>query len=160
MTIDDVLALMERNVHCTIASASLEGIPWVSPVFFNYDASLRIVFESAQDSHHALLIAANPRVAIVVADMTHRGRPRGVYLEAEAREVTPARLEDALELFVNGPHRKKIRRTLADYDGAKPFRLLEAMPRRLFGLTQVRRAGYVVDERVEIPLPGSDAHVS
>ena len=153
MTIDEVLAVLERNFHCTIASATAGGDPWVTPVFFNFGPTLRFVFESARDSRHAQLIAANARVAIAVGDMGHRGRPRGVYIEAEARETPPEDLERTLDLFVNGPHRKKIRRTPADYLGDKPLRLYEATPLRLYGLTQVRRDGYLIDVRLEVPLP-------
>lgn len=153
MTIDEVLQLLERNVHCVIASASADGEPWASPVFFNYDPALRIVFESARDSRHAGLIADNPRVMIAVADLAHRGPPRGVYLEALAREVPPEGLDKALDLFANGPHRKDLKRTVADYLDDKPLRLYVAVPQRLYGLTQVTVDGYEVDQRVEIPLP-------
>lgn len=153
MTIDDVIALLQRNFHCVVASSSAGGEPWASPVFFNYGPDLRIVFESAHTSRHATLIAANPRVAIAVADFSHRGRPRGVYLEAQAREVPPDGLAGALDLFLNGPHRKKLERSVADYASGKPLRLYEAIPHALYGLTQVKLDGYVIDQRVEVPLP-------
>lgn len=153
MDLDDVLDVLEANFHCVIASSSPSGEPWVSPVFFNYTRELHIVFESARDSRHARLLAENPRVAIVVADLQHKGSPRGVYLECAAREVTPEELPRALDVFLHGPHEKHIERTPEDYLGGKPIRLYEARPQRLFYLTQVTTDGYELDERVELPLP-------
>jgi nitroimidazol reductase NimA-like FMN-containing flavoprotein (pyridoxamine 5'-phosphate oxidase superfamily) len=155
MNNDEVEQILKDNYHCVIACASATGEPWVAPVFFNYDAALRIVWESARDSRHAELIAENPRVASVVADLGHHGTPRGVYIEGQAREVSHDRLPAALDLFLNGPHPKHMQRDVTDYLGDKPFRLYELTPERLFHLTQVETPeGYVLDERRELPLPG------
>lgn len=151
---DEVERILKENYHCVVACASATGVPWVAPVFFNYDSLLHIVFESARDSRHAGLMAENPRVAVVVADLGHRGTPRGVYIEGQAREVPHEGLPAAIDLFLNGPHPKHMQRDVTDYLGDKPFRLYEVVPEHLFHLTQVETPeGYVADERVELPLP-------
>ena len=157
MNNDEVEQILKDNYHCVLSCASSTGEPWVAPVFFNYDASLRIVWESARDARHAQLIAENPRVAIVIADLSHRGTPRGVYIEGNGREVPHDGLPQALDLFVRGPHTKHIQRDVTDYLGDKPLRLYEVVPERIFHLRQVTTPeGYVVDERVELPLPRRD----
>ena len=153
MDLQDALRILDANHHCTIACASRDGEPWVAPVFFNYDDRLRIVFESGKDTRHARLLAQNPRAAIVVADTGFRGTPAGVYLECEAHEAPPERLEEVLHVFLHGPHEKSMERTAADYQEGKPLRLYEAIPTAMYGLTQVEVAGCTVDQRVEIALP-------
>ena len=79
----------------------------------------------------------------------------GVYLECEAREVPVDRLEEALEVFKNGPHRKQesAGRKVSDYLDDKPLRLYEAVHHKSYILTQIKTLeGYTIDQRVEIDL--------
>jgi uncharacterized protein YhbP (UPF0306 family) len=152
--VNELREILDENPYCTLASASLGGQPWVSPLFFNYDAAtLRIVWESARESRHSCLIAENPLVSLVVSNVCTGGAPRGIYLECEAREVPPEGLTEALALFAQGPHKKEVNRSLNDYLGEKPLRLYEAIPQAAYVLRQVETAeGYVIDERLPLEL--------
>ena len=153
MALSELEEIFAKNRFCTLACSSLDGQPWVAPLFFNYDSSFGIVWESSRHARHSRSIEQNPRVAIVVADFSADGPSRGIYLECIAREVSEEDLEKALALFVGGPHKKNLQRTKADYAGAKPLRLYEARPQIAYALTQVETAdGYTLDERVEIQL--------
>ena len=147
--------LIRDTRFCVLSSATPDGQPWVSPLFYNYDDSYRLVFESARESRHAQLIAGNPRVAIVVARLMARGPIVGVYFECEAREVPVEGLDEALAVFKHGPHQKQESqdRRVSDYLDDKPLRLYEAVPSRTYALNQVRTPeGYLIDERVEVRL--------
>jgi len=145
-------AVLERNCYCVIATSSLDGRPWVSPVFYNYDSEWRIYWESSRECQHSQLIAANPRVAVVVAD---HDNVEGVYFESLAKEVPAQELAAALAVYLGGPHEKseKQSRTAADYGGSKPLRLYMATPEAAYLLKRgAMKDGYAVDERV--PLEG------
>jgi len=140
---------------CVLSTSTPDGRPWVTPLFYNYDSSYRIVFESAREARHSRLIAENPHVAIVIARLVAQEPLQGVYLECEAREVPPQHLEEALEVFKHGPHAKKASqsRRVDDYLGDRPLRLYEAVYERAYVLVTVRTAdGYEVDRRIEISL--------
>jgi nitroimidazol reductase NimA-like FMN-containing flavoprotein (pyridoxamine 5'-phosphate oxidase superfamily) len=146
--------LLERCAYCVIGTASLDGVPWVSPVFFDYDSELHIYFESERGARHSQRIAANPRIAIVVTELGASPEIEGVYIEAEAQEVGADRLETALEVFQAGRHeRTRAQRTAADYSLGKPLRLYEAIPRTVYALEHVTADGYEVERRVALDLP-------
>jgi hypothetical protein len=151
--LDSVFDLLRGNRHCYLATSTLVGEPWVTPLRFEYDERCRIVWESARTAHHSELLRRNPRVAIVIPDTEARA---GVYLEAIAMEVPPERLAQALALFKKGrgEESEAADRGVDDYRGDKVLRLYEATPLRLYGLVQTRTPdGYEIDERVPIGLP-------
>ena len=155
MDADRARQLIHDIRFCVLSTSAQDGQPWVSPLFFNYDPSYRIVFESAKDARHSRNIASNPRVAIVIARLLARDPILGVYLECEAREVPVERLPEALEVFKDGPHRKQesAKRKVTDYLDDKPLRLYEAVHHKSYILTQIRTPeGYTIDQRVEITL--------
>jgi len=153
----DVAAIrdvFERNAFCTIATASLSGEPWLSPVFYNYAPDYTLVWESAHESLHSRYIAVNPRVAIFIEDVTTRGPGTDVYIEALAQEVPSERLAAALQTWQDGPHghSDRARREISDYSGSKPMRLYEARIQHLYVLSETLVDDYRVDARVEVPL--------
>ena len=145
--------LLERCAYCVIGTASLDGVPWVSPVFFDYDSELHIYFESEHGARHSQLIAANPRITIVITELGASPEIEGVYIEAEAQEVSAGRIETALDVFQAGRHeRTRAPRTAADYGPGKPLRLYEAVPRAVYALEHLTVDGYDVERRVELDL--------
>jgi nitroimidazol reductase NimA-like FMN-containing flavoprotein (pyridoxamine 5'-phosphate oxidase superfamily) len=152
--------LIQRCHYCVLGTVSTDGDAWVSPVFFNYDCGLHLYFESALDSRHSQLIAANPRVSIVVTDFVVDPIPEAVYFEAEAFEVAVGRIEHALEVFQHGPHeRTRAQRTPADYSSGKPLRLYEVVPRLVSGLVEVQVDGYDVEQRATLDFDAVIAHL-
>lgn len=155
MDAEQARQLMHNVRFCLLSTVTPEGLPWGSPLFYNYDASYRIVFESAKDARHSRNIATNPRVSIVIARLLARTPIVGVYLECHAREVPVEALDDALAVFKRGPHGKQESqgRQVSDYLDGRPLRLYEAVPERSYVLEQVQtHEGYTIDRRVEIAL--------
>lgn len=148
-----VRELMRQHRFCVIATSTADGRPWVTPVFYNYDeTTLAMVWESDRTAKHSQLIAANPLTAIVISDMK---AVTGAYFECRAAEVAEERLEDALERFNHGVHKKRERkdRTRDDYTGAKPLRLYEARPYAAYLMSDKKLVdGYEVDDRVELDI--------
>lgn len=107
MDAERAFGLLREISICVLATSTLGGKPWASPVFYNFDGSGRLVWESAKDAWHSRLIRENPRIGIVVANTDPDASDDAVYLECLASEVPSDRLEDALEVFVNGPHRQR-----------------------------------------------------
>ena len=143
--------LLREVRYCVLATTMSSGQPWVTPLFYNYDESYSLVWESAHSAMHSQLLVKNPRVAIVVAQFDQK---KAVYLDCTAQEVKPERLDKALTVFMHGPHTDRPReRKVADYLGDKPLRLYEAVPLAAYALVEVQTEdGYTIDRRVEINL--------
>lgn len=78
-----------------------------------------------------------------------------LYLECLASEVPSDRLEDALEVYVNGPHRQqgRIAHRLEDYGDDQPLGLYVAIPQQAYLPVVTRDAeGRQLDGRKEIDL--------
>ena len=74
---EEAARILKEQWFCVLGTASTGAEPWVTPVFFNHDASYRFVWESSREAHHSQLIAANSSIAIVVANFGQAGRGRG-----------------------------------------------------------------------------------
>ena len=146
--------VFKRNRFCVIATASRDGAPWLSPVFYNYGPDYTVVWESARDARHSLLLAENPRVALFVKDEGAKGPANDLYVEATARPVPAEGLAQALDVWQEGPHGHSDRspRSVEDYAADKPLGLYEASIDKLYVLKQTRMGGYEVDVREEVDL--------
>jgi uncharacterized protein YhbP (UPF0306 family) len=81
--------IISDNIYMTIATATSDGIPWISPLFFAYDEKYNLYWVSEKNSKHSNLIRNNPKIAIVIFDSTAPiGDGDGVYLEATAEELS------------------------------------------------------------------------
>jgi len=146
--------VFRRSAFCTIATASLSGEPWLSPVFYNYAPDYTLVWESAVDAVHSQYVRANPRVAIFIKDLATDAPGTDLYIEAFAREVQEDGLAEALSTWQAGPHghSDRARREIDDYGASKPLRLYEAHIQHLYVLSETVVDDYRVDARVEIAL--------
>jgi nitroimidazol reductase NimA-like FMN-containing flavoprotein (pyridoxamine 5'-phosphate oxidase superfamily) len=143
--------LLREVRYCVLASVTSSGQPWVTPLFYNYDESYNLIWESAREAMHSQLLVQDARVAIVVAQFDEK---KAVYLDCTAREVEPERLDYALNVFMHGPHKNRsMERRVADYLGDKPLRLYEAVPLAAYAVVEVQTEdGYMIDQRVAIKL--------
>jgi uncharacterized protein YhbP (UPF0306 family) len=94
-------AIVDEIAFMTLATVDAEGTPWASPVWFAHDRYSQFLWVSRPNTRHSQNIAANPRIAIVIFDSrTPINTGRGVYLEAEAAEVTDdAEIERLMAIF-------------------------------------------------------------
>jgi nitroimidazol reductase NimA-like FMN-containing flavoprotein (pyridoxamine 5'-phosphate oxidase superfamily) len=155
---ETAVRILKEQWFCVIGTASTAAEPWVTPVFFNHDPSYRFVWESSRHSHHSQLIAANPAIAIVVANFARQEADEAVYLNCTAREVPPEGLAEALEVFLNGvhPRKTKVERNVEMYVEDQQLRLYEARPESAYLLVATYdEEGRRVDRRQAIDLIGA-----
>lgn len=148
--------IIADNIYMTIATASPNGEPWISPVFFAYDDAYNLYWVSERASRHSGLIRDNDRVAIVIFDSrAPEGESDGVYFEAHAQELEDKKeLEHAIavlgervtvdEFRVEGAH---------EVTGDGVWRIYKAVPEKTYTLSKGEyRDGQYVDTRVEVDL--------
>jgi pyridoxine/pyridoxamine 5'-phosphate oxidase len=80
--------LLDANVYMTLATADVDGAPWVSPVWYAHVDHREFLWVSRPEARHSRNIAVRPRVAIVIFDPTVApGTAQAVHAEADAEEV-------------------------------------------------------------------------
>jgi nitroimidazol reductase NimA-like FMN-containing flavoprotein (pyridoxamine 5'-phosphate oxidase superfamily) len=81
--------ILTTNIYCSIATSSIDGIPWVSPLFFVFDNQINIYWSSAITSQHSQNIYSNSgRVAVTIFDSSNpQGVPEGLYFSGTAQEL-------------------------------------------------------------------------
>ena len=122
--------LLDQSANMTVATVAPDGQPWVSPVFFVPDGDYDLYWTSEPSARHSANIRADGRVAIVVVQ-DERGKPvDGVYLTAEAVELSdPEEITRALSVMAakSQPERWRINGP-EDVSGAGPWRIYRAHP--------------------------------
>ncbi len=92
--------IIDANLYMVLATADADGRPWATPVYFAHSGYGEFLWVSSPDRTHSRNIAARPQVGIVVFDSSVPiGTGQGVYMQAEAEEVTGAEVERGIEVF-------------------------------------------------------------
>lgn len=155
-SIEKAKQILAENIYCTVATASSNGIPWISPVFFGYDEGFNIYWISDKNSKHSQLIRQNPKVAIVIFNsQAPEGKGDAVYIEAEAYELIDEnevkegiRIRDS-RAKVEEFRVKKIEEVIND----GVWRIYKATPIKISKLTSGEYInGQYVDKRKEVSL--------
>ncbi len=168
IVIEKAHRIIANNLYCTLSTCSIDGFPWVSPVFFAYDESLNIYWSSATASKHSQNIYNNNgRVAIAIFDSSVcEGTGEGLYFYGTASELKPDLTEKVMKLLINRAN-KQLNRTAADYLNDSPRRIYQFQPQQAW-ITGSRLpiGNQLVDTKVEInmqdllPLHFSETDVS
>ena len=148
--------IIAENIYMTISTASLDGKPWISPVFFAYDESYNLYWVSNKDARHSLLIRINPQVAIVVfTPQAPEGEGEGVYFECKVKELeNEADVTGAMEIMGKRVQKDEFRvKKIEEVIGSGVWRIYKATPRKVSILADGEYInGQYVDKRVEINL--------
>ncbi|HYG83914.1 MAG TPA: pyridoxamine 5'-phosphate oxidase family protein [Verrucomicrobiae bacterium] len=95
--------LIRSIQYATVATASAEGKPWNSPVFYLYDNDMNIYWLSDKENQHSQNVRANGDAFIVIYDSTVPVVPvegcKGVYLQTKVIEIND--LETARKALAN-----------------------------------------------------------
>ncbi len=148
--------LLTETQNMVLASASSDGEPWVSPLFFVADGPQRLYWTSEPSARHSRNLHANPRAAIVIYDDLP-GRPAdGLYLTAVTRELgDPDEIVRALAVMATKRQPERWRAQLADVSATGPWRVYQA---DIVG-AQLRATelvgGRPVARRVQVDLEGA-----
>src|SRR5690348_2338562 len=91
--------ILAANRYAVIATATPDGEPWVSPVYFVSQGLDALLWLSRPESQHSQLIAANERVAVTVFDSgVAFGKASGFYARATAGLCPEKELAGCLEV--------------------------------------------------------------
>lgn len=93
-------AVIDANLYLTLGTADSDGHPWTSPVYFAPAGDRDFCWLSETNSRHSRNLAVRPQVSLVVFDSTvapYHGR--AVYAVGEARELSGAEVDRALETY-------------------------------------------------------------
>lgn len=121
-------ALIAGSQNMVLATATLDGAPWVTPLFFVPDADHGLLWTSEPTARHSQNIRGNPRVAIAIYDDTRGRRVEAAYLEGSARELSTAdELDSAITAMAHKPQPERWRaRNRADVSADGPWRIYRA----------------------------------
>ena len=121
-------AIIDASLYMVLATADETGQPWASPVYFATSGYTEFFWVSSPDAAHSRNIAVRPRIGIVVFNsQVPINSGQGVYMPADAEEITGAGLERAIAVF----SRRCVAHgaaawTESDVQGKAPFRLYRA----------------------------------
>jgi nitroimidazol reductase NimA-like FMN-containing flavoprotein (pyridoxamine 5'-phosphate oxidase superfamily) len=133
--------LVAENAYLTLATASTDGIPWATPVWFApHDLDL-FVWASKPGARHSLNIAENPRVSLVIFDSSKApGEGSALYISADAALADDATFDEALTVY----NARSVERGLPEWDSSK---LSEPARHRLYRAVTVE--AFVLDDHDE-----------
>lgn len=86
--------------YLVLATSSLGGTPWVTPVYFAASDPWTFWWVSSPEALHSRNIAANPQVAVTIFDSTAGlGQAAAVYAAAWAQQCPPARVANGIAVY-------------------------------------------------------------
>jgi hypothetical protein len=92
--------IIDENSYATLATADVDGHPWVTPVWFAERGLRQYVWVSRTTRRHSQNVAQRAEMALVVFDSTVPvGSGNAVYVEAAAAQVPEHELAAALAVF-------------------------------------------------------------
>ena len=142
--------IVEKIRYMTLATASVDGKPWNSPVYTAHDENFNFYWISWRENQHSKNLAENPRAFIVIFDSTvESGREQGVYIDANVEMLEE---KEAIEHGASFYYSRKNQeaRSAEELMGDAPRRMYKAMPQKIW--TNLWDAERKVDDRVEISL--------
>jgi len=154
--IEKTKQIIADNIYMTLATASSDGKPWISPVFFAYDEHYNLFWVSSKDSLHSKLIRKNPHAAIVIFDSRAlEGNGDGVYFEVEVFELSDTvEIERAMQILGQRVTVDEFRvKQIKEVTGSAVWRIYKAVPKIISKLVEGEYInGQYVDKRIQINL--------
>ena len=98
---NDDIAREILGARSYVVLATVDGVPWASPVWFAMEDYPELYWVSHPGARHSRNIAVRPSIAMVVFDSTvSPGTGQGVYMTATAEQLTePGAIERGLAIF-------------------------------------------------------------
>ncbi len=148
--------IIADHIYMTIATASKNGQPWISPVFFAYDDKYNLYWVSYKNARHSSLIKDNPQVSIVIFNsQAPEGEGDGVYFEAEVEEITENKeIQFAMNVLGKRVTKEEFRvKKVEEVTEEGAWRIYKAKPLKITKLSRGTTVnGQYIDERVEVSL--------
>lgn len=155
--IEKAKKIILENIYMTIATATKDGRPWISPVFFAYDENYNLFWVSNKDSLHSNLIKDNPQIAIVIFNsQAPEDEGDGVYFESIASVLEDdIEIKQAMELLSKRVTKDEFRiKKIGEVTSDGIWRIYRATPTKISKLTKGEFINsQYVDRRIDIKLP-------
>jgi uncharacterized protein YhbP (UPF0306 family) len=95
-----IRSIIGTNRYLTPGTAGADGPPWVSPVYFASARYPSFYWVLSPDAKHSRNISVRPQISMVVFDSQAAiGTGQGVYVAADAKELSGAALTQAIEIY-------------------------------------------------------------
>jgi nitroimidazol reductase NimA-like FMN-containing flavoprotein (pyridoxamine 5'-phosphate oxidase superfamily) len=102
--VEQAREITHRIQYVTVATVSVDGKPWNSPVYSSFDNAGNIYWQSSSDSQHSRNVEANGQACLVIYDSTApEGTGVGVYIEASVEVL------DDIDEITEGLHHLSLR---------------------------------------------------
>ncbi|MFI5240683.1 MAG: pyridoxamine 5'-phosphate oxidase family protein [Candidatus Saccharimonadia bacterium] len=148
--------IIAENIYMTIATATKDGVPWISPGFFAYDSDYRLYWVSNKNAKHSVLVRENPSVAIVIFDSkAPEGEGDGVYFEAKIEELGDEQeISEAMTILGERVSKDEFRvKKIEEVTNNGLWRIYRATPSKASKLGNGKIVnGQWIDQRVDIDL--------
>ncbi len=152
--------IIKNNFFMTIASATKDAEPWITPVYYAFDKNYTFYWYSGKNTKHSSLISKNNRVAIAIFNSNaSEEEAGGVYITGKAFEVTEKELPLALETYFtrslpNEPEeRQKMINAPEDFLDNSVLRMYKVIPEHIYVSNEADKwNGKWIDSRSEIKL--------
>lgn len=124
--------IIKEIVYITLATASRNGLPWITPLFSAYDKDYNFYWISSSISVHSVNITHNRNVAIIIYDSrAPEGKGFGVYIRAKASVVeTKSEIKKACRLIYR--RKNKPIPSADNFTGDAPRKIYKAVPQAVF----------------------------
>ena len=143
-----VKSIIDDIIYMVLGTADENGTPWTSPVYFACQDYTNFYWVSSPIARHSLNISVRPRISIVIFDSRAPiGTGQGVYMEAEAGELTGPDLETGIQVYSEA--------SIAD--GANEWKLEDVIEPAAYRLYKATASGHWVlgreghpDRRIQV----------
>ena len=126
---DMARAIIDSNRYMVVGTADEDGVPWVTPVWFEHADHRRFIWVSSPECRHSRNVNKRPEVSIVIFDSRVAvGSARAVYMSARAEKLSGAELARDVALFDAATQAQGLTRrwVLEDMLAPAPYRLYRA----------------------------------
>jgi nitroimidazol reductase NimA-like FMN-containing flavoprotein (pyridoxamine 5'-phosphate oxidase superfamily) len=141
--------LLETIEHATVATVSVEGQPWNTPVYFARDQSA-LYWTSRSDAQHSINVRDNGHAFLVIYDSAREDASgAAVYLDASVAELTD---EPAVDRALGRIYRRrrKTQPAASRFIAPSVHRVYHATVRRAWTNVLHSAADSPWDQRIEI----------
>ena len=92
-------AIIDGNRYMVLGTADQSGRPWVS-VYYAASGYAELYWLSSSEAQHSRNLAVRPELSVVVFDpQAQVGKGQGVYMSADAEQLTGVDAERGIEVF-------------------------------------------------------------
>jgi len=147
--------ILETNLYCTLSTASPDGEPWISPVFFAFDQQWHLYWCSAVASKHSQNIEQNlGKVAVAIFDSTvSEATGKGLYFYGIAQKVKTELLPVVLELTYQRSSKLRKMKTAQDFTVDSVRQLYQFVPEKAWITGERLPVGdHLVDTKIALDL--------